>query len=144
MPDIEFDQAVVGRAIAIVLGSTLVLTANFVGVVALFRGQTAGLGNRVPFYVLAMAVVFVVAVFLLDDRRNEGLQVILPVVGISVASLVLIVFGAEGVVYANRYPDQVVGSNLGVYFVAAGLICTGLAVWGLRHWREFAGHGSRM
>jgi hypothetical protein len=43
------------------------------------------------------------------------------------------------VIYAVTDPDEIVASQVLVYFVAAALICTGVGVWGLRHWREFAG-----
>ena len=47
-----------GPLVAAIGGCTLVLTAVFVGVVALVSGETAGLVERLPLYVLASAVAF--------------------------------------------------------------------------------------
>lgn len=127
------------RAGLLVLGSTLVLTASFVGLVALLVGEASQVGTRLPYYVLAMAVAFVVAIFLLDDDRTDGVTVFLASVGISFAAFAVTSLAGEGLTYAVNQPAAVLANNLLVYFLAAGLIGTGLGFWGLRHWREFAG-----
>lgn len=132
------DREFAARAGGVVVASTVLLTASFVGVVAFLTGETAGVGGRLPFYVLAMAVAFAGTIFALDDANADGGRVITATGGVAVASFVLVTLGVEGVVFAVRYPGRVLASNLVVYFAAAGLICTGLAFWALRHWREFA------
>lgn len=132
------DRGFAVRAGGAVVASTVILTASFVGVVSFLSGSATGLGNRLPFYVLAMAVTFAGTIFVLDEPTADGMRVIVATAGVSVASFVFTALAAEGVVYAIRFPERVLASNLLVYFLAAGLICTGLAFWALRHWREFA------
>ena len=119
------------------------LTAAFVGVLALVSGGNDGLGGRLPAYVLVMAVAFVGFVVLAEQfggasRSLDGRRVIGTASGFALAVLVTVALSGEGVVYAVRNPEQVVASEVFLYFVAAGLIGTGLGYWGLRHWREFA------
>jgi hypothetical protein len=128
------------RAGGVIAGSTLALTAAFVGVVALLDGTTAGIGDRFPFYVLAGAVVFVASLLLLDHDEVSGRTVIVATLVIAVTAFVVVGLGVEGVWYAYRVPGDVFGDQLVVYFLAAGLICTGLTYWGLNHWREFVGY----
>lgn len=133
------ERRIAARAGGAVVASTLVLTTSFVGVVAFFTGGVAGVGARLPFYVLAMAVTFAGTIFLLDGPAADGTQIIVTTTAVAVASFVFVALSAEGFVYAIRYPERVLASNLLVYFLAAGLICTGLAFWAFRHWREFTG-----
>lgn len=130
------------RAGAIITASTVVLTAAFVGVVALAARGTVGVDERFPFYVLAMAVTFVASLLVLDDQDIPGVSVIGATIGLSFTAFVVLGLAAEGVVYAIENPDVVVASPLLAYFVSAGLIATGLTYWGLNHWREFVGGGS--
>jgi hypothetical protein len=113
-----------------------------VGVVSFLTGSATDVGARLPFYVLAMAIAFAGTLFVLDDPTADGIRVIVATVGVSVACFVFTALGAEGFVFAVRNPERMLASNMLVYFVAAGLICTGLAFWALRHWREFAGEGA--
>lgn len=131
------------RAGALVAGSTLVLTAGFVGLVALATGEATGVTARLPAYVLAMAVTFVATVILLEERRRGGETVLLTAGGLALAGFAVVGFGGEGITYALRYPDRIVASQLLFYFLAAGLIATGLGYWGARHWRELANTGIR-
>ncbi len=128
------------RAGLVIAGSTFALTAAFVGVVALLNGAAADLTNRFPFYVLAGAVVFVGSLLLLDHEDVEGRTVIVATVVLGVTALVVVGLGVEGILYAYTDTSEVFGDRLVVYFVAAGLICTGLTYWGLNHWREFTGY----
>jgi hypothetical protein len=128
---------------AVVLASTLVLTTAFVGVLAVVSGGNDGLGGRLPAYVLVMAVAFVGFVVLAEQRLGtgggvDGRRVIVTAGGVALTVLVTVALSGEGVVYAVRNPEGVVASEVFLYFLAAGLIGTGLGYWGLRHWREFA------
>lgn len=120
-----------------IVGFTVVLTASFVGVVAFLSRETGGIQGRLPFYVLAAAIAFVVLLWYLDDVGQEGTAVLLAVSGLTAVSFVLITLSMEGTVYAIREPTRVFNPQLIVYFVAAALICTGLGIWALHHWREF-------
>ena len=134
----DLDREFLARAGGAVAASTVVLTASFVGVVSFLGGAAGDVGGRLPFYVLTMAVAFAATIFALDDPDADGSRVITATAGVAVACFVLVTLAGEGVVYAVRFPEKVLASNLLVYFAAAGLICTGLAFWALRHWREFA------
>jgi hypothetical protein len=140
------------RATLAVGASTVVLTACFVGVLALVRGAVAGFGDRLPIYAVVIGAAFVAALLRAEQRYGPdapgpgaadgggfgGGAILTTALGVAVATVVLVSFAGEGVVYALRLPDAVVTSTLFLYFVAAGLIATGLGYWGLRHWREFA------
>jgi hypothetical protein len=128
------------RLAVVVAVSTLVLTATFIGVVALLSGGNARVGTRLPFYVLTMAVSFVSVVVLSEQRyggRTDGRSILATAGGVALVVFVLVALAGEGLVFASDNPGEVVLSELFLYFLAAGLIGTGLGYWGLRHWREF-------
>jgi hypothetical protein len=66
------DRTVATRLAALVGAGTLVLTAIFVGLVALVNGGTPGFDARLPVYVLAMAVAFVGGLVLVEVRHEAG------------------------------------------------------------------------
>jgi len=134
----RLDADLIPRAAVLVAVSTAVVTAAFVGVVALVTGHASHVTVRLPFYVLVMAVVFVAFVFLIDSRGSDGQTVIVSSIGVALLGFLIVLLSGEGVVFLVTNPDQVLASQLIVYLVSAGLVCTGLAYWGLRHWREFA------
>jgi len=125
-----------------VLGSTLGLTASFVGVVALATGASAGLASRLPFYVLGMAAAFVIGVVVFEEEFVDGIRVILSATITAVGTFLLVTLAGEGVVYAIRFPRRVIASQLLFYFLAAGLVATGLGYWGVRHWQDIANYTS--
>ena len=105
------------RAIVGMAALTVVLTAAFVGVLGFVSGAALDVRSRLPYYVLAMAVVFVAAVFRLDDRDRPGTVVLTSVSAVAVAAFVLVALATEGVVYAATNPDEVVTTRLIVYFL---------------------------
>lgn len=125
------------RAVVIVGLSTAVVTAAFIGIVAMISGGAANVTARLPFYVLVMAVVFTAFVFLIDARASDGATVIVSSIGVALLGFLVVFLSGEGVVFLFNNPDALLASHLIVYLVSAGLVCTGLAYWGLRHWREF-------
>jgi len=127
----------VHRAAVSVAASTVVLTLAMVGILAFVDGGNTGVGGRLPAYVFAAALAFVVTLFVLDDPAADGVQIIVAVAGISLGVFGLVALAGEGVVYAVEHPGEVFVPELLAYIAAAGLICTGIGVWGLRHWREF-------
>jgi hypothetical protein len=126
------------RIAVLVAASTVVLTAAFVGVVAVVSGYADGVSNRLPYYVFGGAVVFVATMVYLENPNESGVPIFTSTLGLSVLGFTLISLSGEGVVYAARSPGEVLGSQLVVYFLAAALVCTGTAYWSLHHWREFA------
>ncbi|MFD1646405.1 hypothetical protein [Haloarchaeobius litoreus] len=127
----------VHRAAVSVAASTVLLTLAMVGILSFSNGGNAGVGGRLPAYVFAAALAFVVTLFVLDDPAADGVQIIVAVAGISLGVFGLVALAGEGVVYAVEHPGDVFVPQLLLYIAAAGLVCTGVGVWGLRHWREF-------
>ena len=136
----RINRRVPWRPFGPIVGFSVVLTAGFVGLVALVSGDTSAIGDRVPYYLLATAVAFVVTLKKLDDGRTDGLTVLVATTGIALGAGSLFSLSVEGVIYGVTNPGDVVASQLVVYFLAAALICTGLGMWGLQHWREFTAH----
>jgi hypothetical protein len=134
----------VARAGLFVVLSTVALTASFLGVVGLFSGRVSGLTARLPFYVLVMAICFVVVIIGFDSVLREAQQVLGLAVAVSILALALVTLGGEGIVYLVEYTEQVVASHLLFYILAAGLIGTGLCYWAIRHWAELADTASRL
>jgi hypothetical protein len=130
----------IARVGGVVVVSTLILTATFIGVVALLSGGNGDIGTRLPLYVLTMAVGFVGVVILSEQRygkRANGRSILGTAGGVALTVFVVVSLAGEGLVFAGNNPGDVVLSELFLYFLAAGLIGTGLGYWGLRHWREF-------
>ncbi len=123
-------------ATGLIAVSTLLVTSSLVGVLALTEGLTTGIGGRVPYYVLATAIVFVGLVVFLERELDDGARIITTSVVVSVVSLVVISLSVEGILFGVAFPDRLL-SNLLPYFLSAGLISTGLIIWAIQHWREF-------
>lgn len=132
------------RAGLFVVLSTVALTASFLGVVGLFSGRVSGLTTRLPFYVLVMALCFVVAIIFFESVFRQAEQVLVTAVVIGVLSLVFVALGGEGVIYLLRNTEQVVASHLLFYILSAGLIGTGICYWALQHWTELSDTASRL
>lgn len=137
------DRLLTPMALGVVLLS-LLLTAAFLGLVGLISGAPLDVSSRLPAYSLVMGIVFVVAILRLDSPNREGMMVLVSTSGIAVLAFVLVSLGTEGVMYTLVRPDEVLTSNLIFYFAAAGLVCTGVVLWTLHHWREFATKNSRL
>lgn len=139
------DREAALRLAALVGGGTLVLTASIVGLLALADGGSPGLSARLPVYVLAGAVAFVAGLLLIEVRyegRADATAIVGTAGAIAITVLVVVALSGEGVVYAAANPDRVLVSQNLLYFLAAGLVGTGLAYWAVRHWREFTGGGA--
>lgn len=117
---------------------TVVLTVNFVGVMAVLTGEASGTTGRFPWYVLLTAIIFVAVILIMEAAEADGRLVIRAAVTSAVLGLVLVIFGGEGIVYAATAPAEVFDTRLILYFVSAAVIATGLGYWALRHWREFS------
>lgn len=137
MDSVRTSDSVPGRVFGAIAGVTVVLTASMIGVVGLLSGEGTGVSERFSYYVLLTAIAFVVSLWKLDDDDVDGTTVLIATSGIAIGSGTLFSLAVEGVIFGSRNPERIVGSQLIVYFVAAGLICTALGMWCLRHWREF-------
>ncbi len=140
----RWGKATLARAGAFVAVSTVALTAAFLGIVGLLTGSVTGITERLPFYVLVTALAFVGAIVLLEESRNEALQV-LVIAGVGgLFTFLLVTFGGEGVTFLLQNREEVVASQLLFYILAAGLIGTGLGYWALNHWPELSRYRSRI
>lgn len=124
-------------AIGPIVASTVLLTAAFLGALALLTGTVDGFSDRFPYYVVLMAVGFVAALFVLERPRIEGSQVLMATIGVTVTVFVIVTLAGEGVAYALTSPGAVFQPDIILYLLAAGLIGSGLAYWTITHWREF-------
>lgn len=115
---------------------TVALTATFLGIVGLASGTVGGTVDRLPLYVLAGAVVFVGTLLVEDHAGQRGHKVLGLAVVASLAGFTLTALGAEGIIYALKYPGDVVASHLFVYLLSAAIIASGLAYWSVENWRE--------
>lgn len=126
-----------GRAVIVIGVSTFVLTAAFLGVLSLMTGGVVDVGDRLPFYLVLAGAAFVGTVVVLEEHGAEAEVILVTAVITGVLSLAAVSLGVEGVMFAVNNPDRVFVSQLVLYLVAAALIGTGLAYWGINHWREF-------
>lgn len=126
------------RGLVIILTSTFVLTAAFVGVLAIVSGRIDGVPGRLPWYVLISGLIFTATMLLLERNETSGRTIIVTALAIAVLGFIVATFAAEGLLYTIRNPELVVVSQLVLYFFAAGLFGTGIAYWGVNHWREFS------
>lgn len=124
----------VGGLIAI---CTLLLTASFIGILALLSGNIGNYQARVPWYLVAGALVFVGTIVLLEETGSAGRPILGTAVLTAVLMFSLVALGVEGVLFTLENPETVFVSRLVLYLFAAGLIGTGIGYWGLKHWREF-------
>jgi hypothetical protein len=130
------EQKYLGLFVGLIVASTLVVTTSLIGVLALTEGLVADVGGRIPYYVLAAALVFVVLVVFLEYQLDDGSLIITTSSVVAAVSLVAVALSFEGILFAIENRNSLF-SNLLPYFIAAGLISTGLIIWGVNHWREF-------
>lgn len=127
----------VGRAVLVIGVSTFVLTAAFLGVLSLLTGGVVDVGDRLPFYLVVAGVVFVGTVVLLEEHGAQAEVILVTAAITGVLALAAVSLGVEGVMFAVNNPERVFVSQLVLYLIAASLIGTGIAYWGVNHWREF-------
>ncbi|MFB6082902.1 MAG: hypothetical protein ABEJ94_01490 [Halorientalis sp.] len=134
----RLDAESIGRAGALIAVCTLVLTATFLGLVALISGEAAGLSDRLPAYVVGMATAFVGAVLIAEAEGFDGQTVIVGAGAVALGTFVVLTLGGEGILHAIRNPGALVTSHLLFYFLAAGMIATGFGYWAINHWGELS------
>lgn len=124
--------------IGVIGANTLLLTASFVGVLAFVSGAVTDLPARLPWYFVVGAVLFVGTIVVLEEQELPGRTVILTATVVAAVGFLAVVFAVEGVLFAVDRPEALVVSRLLLYFLAAGLVGTGVGYWGLNHWRELS------
>lgn len=127
------------RTIVLVSGSTLVLTAMLIGVLALLEASTTGIEERIPWYFVVAGAIFVASILLLETHTGDGRRILVTAVIVTATGFLLLLLSVEGLIFMIRYPEEVLVSQLVLYFVAAGFLATGFGYWTLNHWREFTG-----
>lgn len=137
----QWSRNALARAGAFVVVSTVALTASFLGVVGLVSAEVTGIGSRLPFYVLGMALSFVGAIVTFEEEYREAVRILQLAAVVAVSSMLLLTFGGEGIAYLLQNPEEVVASQLLFYILAAGLIGTGIGYWTLNHWSELKWRG---
>jgi len=132
------------RLLGVIGFCTLLLTASFVGVLALVSGDIVNLLSRIPWYVVIASIAFIITILLLENADADGQAVILSAGFIGVLAFISTLLSVEGVLYAIEFPERVFVSQLVLYLFAAGLIGTGVGYWALNHWREFTRSSSSL
>lgn len=126
-----------GRTAGLAAVSTMVITASFVGVLAVVEGGFSALGDRIPWYLVGTSLIFLGLIFVLEEQGVDGREIIAITSVVSALSFVVIALSVEGIVFAVENPEDVLTSRTVLYFLAAGMFGTGIGFWGIKHWREF-------
>ncbi|MDZ5811759.1 hypothetical protein U4E84_10450 [Halorubrum sp. AD140] len=117
--------------------STVIMTASFIGILAVIENQVSGLESRAPWYLVFAAFAFTVTVVFLERNDVVGRVIIGTALALGIVSFLLSMLTVEGLFYTIRNPEDVFVSRLVLYFLAAGLVGTGFGYWAINHWREF-------
>ena len=132
----EFRKKYLLRTGGLIISSTIILTASFIGILSFLDGNTTGLSARNPYYLVFAALIFTVSVIFLERNDVAGRIIIATAIAMGVASFILLALAFEGIIYTVNNPEEVFVSQLILYFIAAGLVGTGFGYWALKHWRE--------
>lgn len=125
------------RTGALAGASTFVITASFIGILALMETELSRIGSRTPWYLVFGALVFMATVVFLERNDVIGRVIIGTAIALAVVSFTLSLLTVEGIIYTVNNPEEVFVSQLVLYFLAAGLVGTGFGYWAIKHWREF-------
>lgn len=126
------DGARLGRVLVLVFASTLALTASFVGLVALARGEVQRTPERLPIYATAAAA-FVGGIVVFEEAGHRGRRALVGATLAGAATLFVTGLGGEGVVYVLDTPEAVFEIQLLGYLLSAALMATGVGDWALRN-----------
>lgn len=122
-----------GDAALVVSVAAVVLTATFIGLVALVTGEAVKLFERLPVYVLVGAASFVGAVVWIEETWPHLGRALPTAAAVGAVVSVTLGLGTEGLLFALNKPGKVIGSHLLTYLLAAGLIGAGLSYWSWRN-----------
>lgn len=131
----RLDGQAMARTAGVIVAGTAVLTASFVGVLAVVSGSAGGVSSRLPVYFFAGAVGFVGSLLVLEQSRHGGQTALAGAVMAGIAGFCIVGLSAEGLVYVVRHPEIVVGSQMLLYLAAAALVAAGIGHWSVRNWR---------
>ena len=116
--------------VPIVGGSIVVVAVMVVGAASIVTGSAPGFEVRLPTYVLAGAVGFVVALLAMRYSPRERRTVLRSAAVAGVGGFAVATLGTEGVVYTFL----VVASDRMLYAVSAAVVVCGLVYWSYRSW----------
>lgn len=141
----RWDTDVLVQTGVLIVLSTAILTASFIGLVGLLTGGVTGLEDRLPYYALALALGFVGAILAFEREYDRGETIIRLAAVAAGTTFVLVGLSGEGISFLLQGPSGLTSSQSLLYFVAAGLIATGLGYLGMLHWRDLVpGRESRL
>ena len=132
------DRSALIRKLSLIVCSSLAISVAFIGLLALVTGRAPNIGSRFPFYAVVLSLSFTAIVFALERYVSEGGKILLSAVVFSVTATIVFALDVEGLLFAIKYPNELVASQLILYLFAAGGLSTGLVYWGVHHWREFS------
>ena len=72
----------------------------------------------------------------MEDLSVDAETVLGAAAGVSFTNFLVVALASEGTIYALRYPELVVSSQLFVYVLSAGMMATGLGFWLANHYGE--------
>lgn len=117
--------------------STIVLTASFIGILAFLEGAVSNFQGRIPWYLVAAALAFTATIVFLERNDVGGKVIIGTAIVVAACAFVSLTLMTEGLIYTVTNPREVFATQRVLYFLAAGLLGTGIGYWGIQHWREF-------
>ncbi len=134
-------QSFYTRISIVMAACTLVLTFSFIGILAIVAGEMSQPTRRLPWYLVLAAGAFVATIIILEAYGATGREIIVTATITTIWAFLIVTLSVEGIIYTIRHPEEVFVSQLVLYFLAAGLLGSGIAYWALHHWREFTGRG---
>ena len=127
------------RISLVMAACTLVLTFSFIGILAVIAGEVSAPAGRLPWYLVLAAMAFVATIVILEVYGATGREIIVTASITGIWAFVVVTLSVEGIIYTINNPEEVFVSQLVLYFLAAGMLGSGIAYWALHHWREFTG-----
>lgn len=126
----------IANIVALAVGSTIVITASFIGVLALLEGEFSTVDDRFPWYLVSTSLIFLSLIFLLNREDEGGWKILSIAAVVSLIGFIVVVLSVEGIEYAVTNPGGVFVNKVILYFLAAGMFGTGIGYWGINYWRE--------
>ncbi|WP_135661560.1 hypothetical protein [Halorhabdus rudnickae] len=116
---------------------TIVLVVVFVGIGALVEG-VAGFEDRVPFYVLTMALSFLASVVAFDAELANSRASLPWACAVGLGTFALVSLMGEGTAYVVQRPDGLALAEVAFYVLAAALVSCGIGYWSLQNWETLS------
>ena len=123
-----------------VLICTIVLLTVFVGVEAVITG-VSGFSERVPIYVLMMALTFFGAIIAFEAELDGGPASLFWACGAAIGTFGLIVLAGEGTAFLIRNLTGLVLIEIAFYVLGAVLAGSAVGYWAVQHWETLSATG---